>query len=90
MSTVTTPETPGAAIPSTAHAEHTTSPAHAHRADRASQALEARYGTPWSAPLPAWNATLDSLLAHRSVRNYADKPLPAGTLETLIAAAQSA
>lgn len=56
----------------------------------AQRALETRYGTPWSAPLPAWNETLDSLLAHRSVRNYADKPLPAGTLETLIAAAQSA
>jgi nitroreductase len=54
------------------------------------RALEARYGTPWSAPLPAWNATLDTLLAHRSVRNYADRPLPEGTLETLIAAAQSA
>ncbi|HEV3426385.1 MAG TPA: NADPH-dependent oxidoreductase [Paraburkholderia sp.] len=56
----------------------------------AQRALETRYGTPWSAPLPAWNETLDSLLSHRSVRNYADKPLPAGTLETLIAAAQSA
>lgn len=54
------------------------------------RALEARYGMPWNAPLPAWNATLDTLLAHRSVRNYADRPLPAGTLETLIAAAQSA
>ncbi|WP_322102738.1 NADPH-dependent oxidoreductase [Paraburkholderia sp. J41] len=54
------------------------------------RALEARYGMPWNAPLPAWNATLDTLLAHRSVRNYADRALPAGTLETLIAAAQSA
>jgi nitroreductase len=54
------------------------------------RALEARYGKPWPAPLPAWNATLDTLLAHRSVRAYADRPLPAGTLETLIAAAQSA
>jgi len=54
------------------------------------RALEARYGTPWSAPLPAWNATLDTLLAHRSVRNYANRALPDGTLETLIAAAQSA
>jgi nitroreductase len=56
----------------------------------AMRALEERYGTPWSAPLPAWNATLDTLLAHRSVRNYADRPLPEGTLETMIAAAQSA
>ncbi|HTR06204.1 MAG TPA: NADPH-dependent oxidoreductase [Paraburkholderia sp.] len=56
----------------------------------AARALEARYGTPWSAPLPAWNETLDTLLAHRSVRNYANRPLPEGTLQTLIAAAQSA
>lgn len=58
--------------------------------ERIDEALEARYGTPWSVPLPAWNETLDTLLAHRSVRAYADRPLPAGTLETLIAAAQSA
>ncbi|PLZ01033.1 NADPH-dependent oxidoreductase [Burkholderia sp. WAC0059] len=56
----------------------------------AGAALEARYGTPWQLPLPAWNDTLAALLAHRSVRAYADRPLPAGTLETLIAAAQSA
>jgi len=84
MSTVTTPEAPGAA------ALGTENPTHAHHAAAASRALEARYGTPWSAPLPGWNATLDALLAHRSVRNYTDQPLPAGTLETLIAAAQSA
>ncbi|WP_321865799.1 NADPH-dependent oxidoreductase [Paraburkholderia tropica] len=59
-------------------------------AQNATEALDARYGTPWKAPLPAWNTTLDTLLAHRSVRNYAKKPLPEGTLETLIAAAQSA
>jgi len=68
-----------------------TAPAHLE-ADitAAMRALEARYGTPWSAPLPAWNETLDTLLAHRSVRNYANRALPDGTLETLIAAAQSA
>ncbi|CAG9250370.1 NADPH-dependent oxidoreductase [Paraburkholderia unamae] len=66
-----------------------TAPEHADIVE-AARALEARYGTPWSTPLPAWNETLDTLLAHRSVRNYADRPLPAGTLETLIAAAQSA
>jgi nitroreductase len=42
-------------------------------------------------PLPAqWNETLDVLLSHRSVRAYLPGPLPAGTLETLVAAAQSA
>lgn len=41
--------------------------------------------------LPAdWNATLDTLLSHRSVRSYLNQPLPAGALETAIAAAQSA
>jgi nitroreductase len=43
------------------------------------------------AQLPsAWNATLDTLLSHRSVRSYLDQPIPAGALETAIAAAQSA
>lgn len=42
-----------------------------------------------SAPT-AWNATLDTLLAHRSVRAYLPDALPAGTLELLVAAAQSA
>jgi nitroreductase len=42
-------------------------------------------------PVPAaWNDTLDVLLSHRSVRAYLPGPLPAGTLETLVAAAQSA
>ena len=41
--------------------------------------------------LPAnWNHTLDTLLAHRSVRSYLPQSLPAGALETAIAAAQSA
>lgn len=38
----------------------------------------------------AVNETLDGLLAHRSVRAYLPDPLPAGTLEVLVAAAQSA
>jgi len=42
---------------------------------------------PKSAP---WNEVIESLLQHRSVRNYLDKPLPEGTLQTLLAAAQSA
>lgn len=37
-----------------------------------------------------WNEALDVMMAHRSVRHYLDKPLPEGTLELIIAAAQSA
>lgn len=36
------------------------------------------------------NPVVDHLLAHRSVRAYLPTPLPAGALETIIAAAQSA
>ncbi|MDG9883818.1 oxygen-insensitive NADPH nitroreductase [Pseudomonas sp. GD04058] len=52
--------------------------------------LAARYGAHDIAPLDAWNETLDQLLDHRSVRSFTDQPLPEGTLETLVAAAQSA
>ncbi|MEN9704713.1 MAG: hypothetical protein RLZZ393_592 [Pseudomonadota bacterium] len=55
-------------------------------------ALDARYGgqVPATGALPPANAVLDCLLAHRSVRAYLPTPLPEGTLETLVAAAQSA
>lgn len=59
-------------------------------AEAADAALNTRYGTRPTAPLADWNDTLQTLLSHRSVRAYADRPLPPGTLETLIAAAQSA
>jgi nitroreductase len=52
-------------------------------------AIDARYGGGAPAVGP-WNTTLDLLLAHRSVRRYSAAPLPEGTLETLVAAAQSA
>src|SRR5213080_2917120 len=52
-------------------------------------ALAARYGAAIPAPGP-WNETIAGLLEHRSVRGYRPDPLPAGTLETLVAAAQSA
>lgn len=43
------------------------------------------------APHPAaWNDTLETIFAHRTVRSYLPDPLPAGTLETLVTAAQSA
>lgn len=52
-------------------------------------ALTARYGAGQGAP-PAWNAVLETLMSHRSVRAYLTDPLPAGTTELLVAAAQSA
>lgn len=55
--------------------------------------FEQRYGaratTPASLP-PAAEVVLQSLLSHRSVRKYLPRALPSGTLELLIAAAQSA
>jgi nitroreductase len=53
-------------------------------------ALGRRYGTPAVPATPPWNAVVDRLLAHRSVRAYRPDPLPEGTLEVLVAAAQSA
>jgi nitroreductase len=57
-------------------------------------ALLRRYGaTGLSAMGPAmgpWNEVIASLLDHRSVRGYKPDPVPAGTLATMIAAAQSA
>jgi nitroreductase len=42
-------------------------------------------------PEPAqWNEVLETILNHRSVRSFLPRQLPAGTLELLVAAAQSA
>lgn len=49
-----------------------------------------RYRDPIAAAPAVDNPVIDHLLAHRSVRQYLNTPLPAGTLETLLAAAQSA
>jgi len=51
--------------------------------------LRDRYGNAFEVDTP-WNDVLNSLLSHRSIRAYLSKPLPPGTLELLIAAAQSA
>jgi nitroreductase len=54
--------------------------------------FERRYRQPASPLAEALDGVpeLASLLAHRSVRRYLQKPLPEGTLELLVAAAQSA
>ncbi|WP_227310833.1 NADPH-dependent oxidoreductase [Acidisoma cellulosilyticum] len=52
--------------------------------------MRARYGAPPPSPTGSWNSTLDLLLRHRSVRSYLNDPLPTGSLQSLIAAAQSA
>lgn len=52
--------------------------------------VAARYGAAESNVPVAWNETMDVLLSHRSVRGFLSDPLPAGTLEALVAAAQSA
>jgi nitroreductase len=52
--------------------------------------LTARYGADAIPAAGPWNDVIASMLAHRSVRGYRSDPLPEGTLETLVAAAQSA
>jgi len=53
-------------------------------------ALALRYGADAVPAAGPWNAHIALLLSHRSVRGYKPDALPEGTLETLIAAAQSA
>lgn len=54
--------------------------------------FDARYGheTPAAAPPQLEHPVLKSLLAHRSVRGFLSRDLATGTLEALVAAAQSA
>jgi nitroreductase len=56
---------------------------------RRSSRLYERYRQALDVPLP-WNDTLDTLLAHRSVRAYLPDAVPDGTVELIVAAAQSA
>lgn len=53
-------------------------------------ALVSRYGAGERPENLLWNDTIARLLAHRSVRAYRPDPLPDGTIETLVAAGQSA
>ena len=52
--------------------------------------LALRYGAEAAPAAGPWNDHISLLLSHRSIRGYRPDALPAGTLETLIAAAQSA
>lgn len=54
------------------------------------EALLRRYGAAALPPAGPWNDTVALMLNHRSVRGYKPDAVPAGTLETLVAAAQSA
>ncbi len=54
------------------------------------QRVEARYGAQAAFSPPFWNDTIDALLNHRTARSYLPKALPEGSLELLVAAAQSA
>ncbi|MBR0682393.1 NADPH-dependent oxidoreductase [Roseomonas eburnea] len=56
----------------------------------AAAALTARYGAGAEPKAGPWNDTIALLLSHRSVRGFRTDAPPDGTLETLVAAAQSA
>lgn len=57
--------------------------------DGAARLLTARYRSD-AVGIPAWSDTIAQMLSHRSVRSFSPRPLPEGTLEALLAAAQSA
>lgn len=59
-------------------------------ADDKTEALAARYGADALPAAGPWNETIGVMLGHRSVRRFLPTPVPAGTLETMVAAAQSA
>lgn len=59
------------------------------QARRLSARLFERYRDDFDLPI-AWSETLDTVLAHRSVRAYLRDALPEGTIELAVAAAQSA
>jgi nitroreductase len=61
-----------------------------HAAVSPADSLALRYGAEAAPEAGPWNEQISLLLAHRSIRGYRPDAVPAGTLETLIAAAQSA
>jgi nitroreductase len=56
----------------------------------AADSLALRYGAEAAPAAGAWNEHIALLLSHRSIRGYRPDALPGGTLEALVAAAQSA
>lgn len=54
------------------------------------EALLRRYGASGLPAMGPWNDVIACLLDHRSVRGYRPDAVPPGTLETMVAAAQSA
>jgi nitroreductase len=54
------------------------------------EAMRKRYREEVGAPGQACSQTVEVMLGHRSIRAFSDRPLPGGTLETLVAAGQSA
>lgn len=54
------------------------------------EALRRRYGPDVDLPKMPESALFDTLIRHRSVRAFSDRPLADGTLEMLVAAGQSA
>src|SRR5580698_3745569 len=58
--------------------------------DSKSEALTLRYGGDAVPAAGPWNDVIATLLSHRSVRGFLPDALPEGTLETLVAAGQSA
>jgi nitroreductase len=59
-------------------------------ADRLASLLRQRYRAEPPATKAPWNEAIDAILDHRSARAYLPDALPDGTLDVLIAAAQSA
>ena len=57
--------------------------------DKLTELLHLRYGNDFPSEIDG-NDSLKTLLSHRSIRAYSPQPLPSGTLEILVAAAQSA
>ena len=54
------------------------------------QLITARYGEKNQPDNIIWNAQIEGLLSHRSVRSFSQQALPEYWFETLVAAAQSA
>lgn len=54
------------------------------------RSLAARYGADAVPAAGPWSPVIEALMQHRSVRGYKPDPVPPGTAETLVAAAQSA